>query len=212
MSFFLTFLIGFFVQFALSLFYDHPPRNSSLTFSLWGHSSVSWIFAIPLHHRYIYVIPQYYSSFSFFFVIPHWLFLGFFLCYSSLSFLFFLSLCHSSFFVIFLCHSSLLFLVVLFLCYSSSSFLIFLSLCHSSLYSTSFWTFPSWFPYFAVSPFVLLVTHEMPWLIALKEKKSAQIGHSMNICWLGGVQDIHHWNVNDIWLSLHPINKYLLKF
>ena len=134
MSFFLTFLFGFFVQFALSLFYDHPPRNSSLTFSLWGHSSVSLIFAIPLHHRYIYVIPQYYSSFSFFFVIPHWLFLGFFLCYSSLSFLFFLSLCHSSFFVIFLCHSSLLFLVVLFLCYSSLSFLIFLSLCHSSLY------------------------------------------------------------------------------
>ena len=32
-----------------------------------------------------------------------------------------------------------------------------------------------------------------------------------NIFWWGGVKAIHNWYFNDIWLSLHPINKYWLK-
>ena len=34
----------------------------------------------------------------------------------------------------------------------------------------------------------------------------------MNTYSRGGVKVIYHWNVNDIWVSLRPISKYLLNF
>ena len=42
-------------------------------------------------------------------------------------------------------------------------------------------------------------------------KKSRKMEISMNIYSWGGVKPIYRWN-NDIWVSLHPMRKYLLKY
>ena len=43
-------------------------------------------------------------------------------------------------------------------------------------------------------------------------KKKKKIERLMNICWCGGVKVIFPWHLNENWLTLHPINKYSMKF
>ena len=43
-------------------------------------------------------------------------------------------------------------------------------------------------------------------------KNSAKMEMSTNIYSWGGVKVIYRWNLSDIWVSLHPMSKYSLKF
>ena len=43
-------------------------------------------------------------------------------------------------------------------------------------------------------------------------KKKKKIERLMNICWCCGVKVILPWHLNENWLTLHPINKYSMKF
>ena len=60
----------------------------------------------------------------------------------------------------------------------------------------------------------------MHWLIDSQGQHECEVNPTCRVIrldgWIfvdwGGVNVIHRWNVNDIWLSLHPFNKFSLMF
>ena len=60
--------------------------------------------------------------------------------------------------------------------------------------------------FFHIFPFLT------PFTSYTDRKKFVKIEIAMNIYSWGGVKATYHWNFNDIWVSLHPISKYLLNF